>query len=167
MECPVCGSELERTTYESLGVMRCGNCHGYLIDRNRATGVRNRREKTVQELMVEAKLEMQPDSEEALRCPRCRRKMKKIKTRWTSGFVLDDCDACSLLWFDGGELALMQLQYEGSDAGQDRANRQQRLKNLSPEEKAELQRRIDDLPPPENVVNWLFELEESRRHHWR
>ena len=46
---------------------------------------------------------------------RCRRRMEKLKTRWTIGFSLDECDSCNLLWFDGGELALMQLQYEGSD----------------------------------------------------
>ena len=70
MQCPACESKLERTTYESLGVMRCVDCHGYLIDRKRVNGVRNRREKTVEELMVEAKLEMRSDSEEPLRCPR-------------------------------------------------------------------------------------------------
>jgi len=77
MKCPTCDMELARVPYEGLYVLRCGGCFGYLVASRRVEGIQRTRKKSVRELMDETTAEGRPDSEQVLRCPRCRGKMDK------------------------------------------------------------------------------------------
>jgi Zn-finger nucleic acid-binding protein len=72
---------------------------------------------------------------------------------------MDVCTNCSLVWFDGGELALAQLGYESRPGLPTAQEMQRRMEEMeaSPDRKAKLQKRIARLPElPSNVVAEVF-----------
>lgn len=50
-----------------------------------------------------------------------------------------------MIWLDSGELAKMQLVYEYSEQGEEIDRFRNRLKNMSPERKRDLEERIANL----------------------
>ena len=61
-------------------------------------------------------------------------------------YYIDDCSKCGQLWFDAGELAKLQLQYESSEQGLEMFRFRERLANMTEQERAELEARIANLP---------------------
>ncbi len=157
MRCPVCQEAMARGSYEDLPVFRCSTCHGYLVDSGKARTIRNRAGQETDALMAEVSAEQQPDTARPLKCPRCLRTMKKQRVRMSGEFHLDVCDECRFLWFDGGELALWQLMHENTEQGQEAAEMQRRHREMTAEERAELQERIDELPDEPSLLQTLFE----------
>ncbi len=146
MLCPICAVRLERSKYENLGIRVCPRCHGILVRKNRLEVIRNRREKTPDQLVKEI-AEAGEDSMQRLRCPECRVTMRKERRRLgPSEFWIDVCTKCEWIWLDPGELAKLQLAFELSEQGAEREQMRQRLANMTPEEREELQQRIDRLP---------------------
>jgi len=126
--CPVCGDQLVRVEYEGANAMTCPECHGYLIDTSSAEQIKRSEVKSPQELKDEAQEQFHPNSDDALKCPRCRLSMKKVHESLPGvELTLDHCKSCSLNWLDGGELALLQLGYEGTN----RATEARRIKDVS------------------------------------
>ncbi len=121
MDCPLCSTELRRTTYEGLPLFACDTCSGYLVATNRVSAIERRREKNAEDLMQEAAPAKLKDNQEALRCPRCRGRMMKEFAKSPAEFHIDTCERCDVVWFDAGELALIQLTFEATAAGQDAA----------------------------------------------
>ncbi|MBN1908612.1 MAG: zf-TFIIB domain-containing protein [Pirellulales bacterium] len=146
MKCPLCNVELKRILYEGLPVLRCMKCHGYLMSRNRMEGIRRVAKRPVEQLKQETTAEAQPDTQEAIRCPRCRRKMKKHFLEDPVSLHLDVCADCEFLWLDGGELARIQLGHQISPQGRESTELQRRVQERTPGERAQLQRDIDALP---------------------
>lgn len=157
MDCPVCESkELRRDRYEGVSIFRCDNCHGVLAEERRLRQIRVAQQRSTASLEHEAESEASLDTEDKLHCPRCRaRRMVKeevnVESRHDASFTIDICHDCDSVWFDGGELARLQLDFEQSA----QAVEAWRLKKLSeqrtPEEEKELEERIAKAPPPSNT----------------
>ncbi len=153
MKCPTCSDTLVRVKYEGFPVFRCESCFGYLVPVHRIDSFKRSRGKTIEQLKDETLGESRPDTEERIRCPRCKMVMKKEFFKDLASFHTDTCESCELIWFDGGELARLQLCYEMSPQGQDAAEFQRRLREMSPEAKAEFERNLANLPERESAVS--------------
>ena len=169
MKCPTCDTELARVPYEGLYVLRCEGCFGYLVASRRVEGIKRARRKSIHELMEETTAEGQADSEHPLRCPRCRRKMEKRFLADPALFHLDTCHRCELVWFDGGELARLQLSHEISPRGKDAAELQRRWREMPPERREEFEQNLARLPVDDTAPFSVFEetLAGALLHRWR
>lgn len=146
MKCPVCNTDLTQAKYEGVPIHHCLECRGFLARKTRAMGIRHKTERTPDILLEEAKAQLLADTRKTIRCPACRDLMRKQSIPGAAQFKLDVCSRCELIWFDGGELALFQLAWEASPQGQESARMQERHRNMSDEERAELEADIDALP---------------------
>jgi len=152
MKCPACTAELVRVTYEGLPVFRCQQCCGYLVGRRRLEGIKRSRGKSVEELKQETLAESRADTEQRVRCPRCRVYMKKEFLKDPASFHIDTCASCELIWFDGGELARLQLAHEITPQAREAAEFQRRLREMSPEQRAQFEENLANLPEPESPL---------------
>jgi len=113
--------------------------------------------KSRDELRAEASAEFHGNSAERLKCPRCHMPMRKQAIRLpVLALEMDVCLPCSLVWFDGGELALAQLGHEAGAGFADAQEMKRRMAELdaSPARKAafeaNLAKALDpDAPDPE------------------
>ena len=170
MKCPVCADELVRTTYEGSPVFRCEKCFGYLVGRKRAEGIKRTQQKTVAQLKNETLDEGQQDTEETIRCPRCRMKMKKKLLEEPVALHVDRCKPCDLVWFDGGELARIQLGHQITPQAQEAAQMQRRMAEMDPERRRQFEENLDKLPVRGNeVLSLLVEAVSGprRSRRWR
>jgi len=71
---------------------------------------------------------------------------RRQKNSGAASFAIDYCQRCDLFWLDAGELAKLQLLFEASESGAERQRLKERLENMTPEQRDELERRIADLP---------------------
>lgn len=170
MRCPVCkDSDLQRTQYEEVNIHSCPNCHGTLMNANRLKAIQRRRTKSDEELETEFVADAQ-DTPHKIRCERCVTHMKKRKKKLgETEFMIDECAKCRSLWLDAGELAKLQLIYEMSDKGMEAKRFQDRLRNMSPADKAEFEERIASLPeemPGETIGDAAGEVWYSYFRFW-
>lgn len=156
MKCPQCDQTLERVTYEDVPVMQCAKCSGYFVAQNRLTLIRNSRDQNPESLQQEVQTQQQRDSTEQIKCPKCRvDRMKKQKVRLDdeNSFLLDVCPRCHHTWFDGGELARLQMKYEQSAKAVDEFARQSRLEQMPEEQRKQLDREIESLEKHEGILS--------------
>jgi len=156
MKCPVCSSGLDRSRYEGLPVFICDDCNGYLVGTRRATDINRRRAKSPEDLKQEALVDGHKDSEDGLRCPRCRRPMDKELWKESASFHIDKCRDCELVWFDAGELARLQLDYEATPRAQEASRFQNRHRQLTPEEKRQFEHNLARLPEGDATLASAF-----------
>jgi Zn-finger nucleic acid-binding protein len=151
MQCPACRVELNRTTYEGVPVFECPRCGGYLVGRRQMVLIKSSRGKSREELEADVESRSGGDSTEDVRCPKClARDMKKQRVpAGDESFHVDVCEKCGVVWFEGGELARMQLQYEASAKGVESLARQQRAAGLDAGDN-EFQRNLAALPRNSN-----------------
>lgn len=152
MKCPVCGSELKRLLYEGFAVFRCMGCHGYLLSDRRVDNIKRSNKRATEQLKREVTEESGADTLDEIRCPRCRRKMKKKFIAAPASLHVDLCTDCKMSWFDGGELARMQLTHEISPRGRDAAEFRRRHEEMTPERKAEHERNLKKLDSGEETL---------------
>ena len=148
MDCPTCGQPLTRTTYEDVQVMQCETCFGYLVARNRLRLIKSSRQMTPDALRDEAHTEQAEDTAEQIRCPKCRvNRMRKERVRVTAdeSFFLDVCRECNQVWFDGGELAKLQMEFEQSAKAVEEFAMKERLESRTEEQRAEFKERVAQL----------------------
>lgn len=113
--CPACNIPLCRVDYEDVTVHLCPDCRGALVEALRVGTIKRRRVRrwSAQERSAAASRALQSDRAETVRCPKCLVRMAKEAVRLGDGaFHVDRCDACRLVWFDAGELELVQILYE-------------------------------------------------------
>lgn len=151
MNCPNCDVELERVEYENNPVFHCPQCAGYLLKRIQVSMIKSMRERSTESLQQDAARGHGAGTQTQIRCPRCRAETmhkQKITLSQLGGdpFFVDACRKCQLVWFDGGELARLQLEYELSDQAVEELNQQLRVAERTPEEQEELDRRLAALP---------------------
>ena len=151
MKCPNCDIQLHHTQYEKYPVFQCPKCAGYLVAKKRLSVIKGSRERSTVELETEAQQERQPDQQERLRCPKClANKMSKEKILFDEhpeeSFTIDVCRQCSVIWFDGGELARLQLDYEASLKAIDELEFQQQWEDKTEVEKEQVQEQFAALP---------------------
>jgi Zn-finger nucleic acid-binding protein len=155
MECPTCATTLERAKYENVTVFQCAQCSGYLIHKRRMVVIKSSRDQSRAALQEEAEAERRPDSEETIRCPRClvpRMRKQPIKISAEVEFHLDTCQECDHVWFDGGELARWQINYEQGAQGQEEEQMRRRAQMRTPEQKAATAEIMAALPRSRNFL---------------
>ncbi|MBN2294784.1 MAG: zf-TFIIB domain-containing protein [Pirellulales bacterium] len=156
MKCPVCNSELKRLMYEGFAVFRCMNCHGYLLSDRRIESIKRSNKRGQDLLKQEVIEESGADTLEEIRCPRCRRKMKKKFIPEPASLHLDRCADCEMSWFDGGELARLQLTHEISLRGRDAAEFRRRHEEMTPQRKIEFEENLKKLDSGEEMLGQSF-----------
>ena len=149
-DCPICAVPLERETYEGFPLWRCPQCQGTLLDFSHYESIRSVCEKTLVELETEAQAGFQGDNPDPIRCPRCHLATVKrpLPVPGFDGLHLDFCRGCSLVWLDGGELALAQLAYQATPAFRDVQEMKRRAEALvaDPARKAAFDEAVSKLP---------------------
>jgi Zn-finger nucleic acid-binding protein len=171
MNCPLCKTPLARIEYESFYLYRCGACHGHLVAERRIDAIERRRDKTVEDLKQDVDEHLQPDSDHKLRCPRCKAFMRK-RGMPQALFHTDACRGCELVWFDGGELSLLQLRHENTAQGREQVELQRRLAAMTEEQQAEFAANLAKMKPgfqtPEELLVEMmlqqFAGRRQRRH---
>lgn len=155
MECPVCSVSLEHVEYENVPLRQCPECEGYLVRRNRLLLIKRSRERSQDELQQEAAEAGPADRREPVQCPRCRvRRMKKERIPVEDGedFHIDTCPDCEVVWFDGTELARLQLNFEKSRQAAEMFAMQQQARSRTPEDESRLRERLRELPSSGGIV---------------
>lgn len=130
MDCPTCNQLLVREKYEKVPVMRCPDCSGYLVDQKRLVLIKSSREATPEQLKSQVENQSTLDSHELVKCPKClvnRMEKRKLDKQSEDSYTVDICGDCQVVWFDGGELARMQLDYESSQVAIKQLATQQRV----------------------------------------
>jgi Zn-finger nucleic acid-binding protein len=168
MNCPACHQKLFRTQYAGANVHRCRNCLGHLVDQRRAKKIEKRINKDLGDLKNEIQLATDNDLMDAIRCPRCKARMKKLLPK-DLGFHIDECKNCDFTWFDGGELAKVQLAFEAKAQTQELNQMRNRLESMTPAERQSHKERIDGLidlgtPFEQAAIEATFEL--SWQYYW-
>jgi Zn-finger nucleic acid-binding protein len=153
--CPICGSPLTRVDYEGFAVLRCDKCRGHLVDLSRVEAIKRTTGKSQEELKTEATTEFHGSNKGLVKCPRCHVPMRKQPVTLPGlAMETDFCRACSLVWFDGGELALAQLGYEATPGFADVQEMKRRMTELeaSPARKAAFEKNLAALPEPRSPL---------------
>lgn len=161
MQCPTCETALQPEVYEEVHVMQCPQCHGYLIDHRRVQLIKMSRERTQELLNLESADQAADDTLQQLRCPKCKvRRMMKVKSRTHNGsqFFIDICEDCDSVWFDGGELAKLQLDFEGSAQAIEAFAFERRSRERTPEEKRAFEEQVRQLPLSSSGLSQFFLL---------
>ena len=156
MNCPTCDVPLERVKYENVSVSQCPQCKGYLVNRNRLILIKTTQDHSPETLQAEVSTQSYPDAQSIIRCPKCRgRNMSKerIPVETDNDFYLDVCRNCNVVWFDGGELARLQIQYESSTKALEAFAFQQKAQHRTKEQEEEFQQNLAALPKAEH---WLI-----------
>ena len=127
------------------------------MKRPRMAQIQSNRETSSEQLEHHAEKQATADSTGLIRCPRCRvQRMNKEKIQFDQrpeeSFQLDVCRKCQMIWFDGGELAKLQLDYESSIKAIDQMERQQLAQSLSEDRKEQLEERIAAMPMASNAL---------------
>ena len=156
MNCPLCSANLIRSKYEGLPVFACEKCSGYLVATRRVMDIEKGMVISPENLLQEARDEDRQDNKQRLRCPRCKRHMHKEHWKRLTSFHIDQCRDCELVWFDAGELAHLQLDYEVKPHVQEAVQFQDRHREMSEEEKAAFERDLAALPEAEGTFAGAF-----------
>jgi len=156
VDCPSCETTLQRETYETFFVFQCPDCSGVLLNTSRLSWIKTRRGLSTEELQGQVdSASSTEDTHEKIRCPRCRGeggaatmdKMESRKLEPTAElFVIDLCQSCQLAWFNGGELARLQLAYESTPKALAELQMQLQAETRTEEEEEELREDLAQLP---------------------
>ena len=103
LACPVCATALVQAS-AGTRILYCKQCHGMLISMDVFPAV-------VQDLKIHRETTAylaQPfdprDLDRRINCPQCGRQMDTHLYGGGGNVVVDDCEPCSLIWLDYGEL---------------------------------------------------------------
>ncbi len=135
-KCPICDVALEREVYEGFPIDSCPSCSGCLVRQSGVEGIKRTRQVDSAELVAEAQT-FESSTQGDVTCPACFRMMEKCTTLGFPKVEFDCCDGCTSIWFDPGELAMLQLTYEASSKGLAQTDMRARAEDFenSPERK--------------------------------
>lgn len=158
--CPLCHCDLAPVNYEGHRILLCDSCGGHLLSSSVRRAIENITGFTRSELAGEALARYRGSHPERIACPRCFRTMDK-RSLCLPGVSaeFDVCRDCDLVWLDGGELAMLQMNHESSEAFMDAQEMRSRVKELEsdPERLAKFQEALSRMPlePSDaNEVAW-------------
>jgi len=169
MRCPKWETALQRSKYLDANVRQCASCKGLLLDRKRAEIIKKRVNKDVDQLTEESEQALSEDTVEKVRCPACRNRMDK-KLIEELDFHVDECRNCHKAWFDGGELARLQLAFENRPQTEELNRMRQRIANMTAKERSDYEERIanlKDLGMPIEQVMFGATAEIASMYWWR
>ena len=174
LNCPACHSPFERIQYEGIPVFRCTGCRGYLVASPRIEDIQRRQVKHAKELIAEAS-QANNDTDYTLYCPRCHLAMNKHPLKESHEFCIDECANCEVIWFDVGELAIIQLEHDAKPGPTSDQEFQRRVQEMTPTEVEAFERDLANLNPGESdsflagirhgIWEWLKEPRLWMRHH--
>ena len=106
MICPSCKKDMIVVEYSNVELDYCLNCHGVWFDSDELELLLKCLKLDTPDLMLShiLGLEEAATTEKKLRCPICRRKMKKTTIGDRPEILIDACTRKDGLWFDGGEI---------------------------------------------------------------
>jgi uncharacterized protein len=108
MNCPKCRKPMVVLELDQVEIDYCTACKGVWLDSGELEillGDTHHHPKLLPDTQ---------SSEKKVRCPKCARKMNKIRIGQPDGILIDSCTENHGLWFDGGELEEL-LKIEGPD----------------------------------------------------
>lgn len=148
-DCPVCNVELLAVVYDDSFVLQCPTCNGHLLSTPGFNGFKRHVPRTEDDLKAEVASQFKGSTPQRLKCPHCHFLMRKERlTVPVLDVHADVCDRCSLVWLDGGELAMLQLAFKASGrySDVDELKRRVRALEASPERKAAFEENLARLP---------------------
>jgi Zn-finger nucleic acid-binding protein len=117
MDCPKCRRPLEKENYEGVETDRCGRCGGFWLDKGEIGKIVRIHEETFTPKQIDQAREMVrtspasgiPKEEAEVPCPHCQKECVKSVIQ---GVQIDRCPDGAGIWFDKGELELLQAAAE-------------------------------------------------------
>jgi Zn-finger nucleic acid-binding protein len=112
LACPICSQVLVKAAIAEIPVLLCSQCHGLLLPMPVLQPV-------LEELRADPRLQAvqtppdHGDLKRTVQCPSCHRRMETHFYSGPGNVIVDSCDACSLVWFDRGELTRIARAPEG------------------------------------------------------
>ena len=106
MICPACKKDMIVVEHSNVELDYCLNCHGVWFDSDELELLLKCLKLDTPDLMLShiLGLEEAATGEKKIRCPICRRKMKKTTIGDHPEILIDACTRKDGLWFDGGEI---------------------------------------------------------------
>ena len=106
MKCPVCKTGMVVFELDGVELDHCLECRGIWFDRDELEYLLDSLKIDVKsfEMKASTRSEIARERGKVRRCPRCRRKMKKVSVEGVPPIIIDRCDVHGGYWFDGGEL---------------------------------------------------------------
>lgn len=112
--CPVCGVPLLNAALKGSAILYCRRCRGLLTDMGHFISLVEETHKGNSSIVPS-----NSDPSELTRkinCPRCHKPMETHFYYGGGHVVIDDCDRCSLVWLDYGELVRISSAVRGTEA---------------------------------------------------
>lgn len=121
--CPKCDQPLSGVLYEGAPVMKCHYCGGIAAGRNVAARILAREDYSfpgeiaeVADALMKSHWTANPPNffsvTDKLTCPECRNEMSRGFFTYGLPIVIDKCGKCGNIWFDKGELEVLQYLTE-------------------------------------------------------
>jgi Zn-finger nucleic acid-binding protein len=109
MNCPKCGSALEKIKIKEIELEKCTVCHGLWFDEGELKKITELQlsENEKEELgwsISETKVNVSPKKEGSHLCPKCNNPLREINYLYESPVKIDVCEVCNGIWLDFGEL---------------------------------------------------------------
>ncbi|MFA5338653.1 MAG: M48 family metalloprotease [Candidatus Omnitrophota bacterium] len=127
--CPKCGQALSEISYEGAPAMKCRFCGGVLAASDVASRVIARENylfpgeiREAAEALMKSHWRENPPNffnvTDKLACPKCREAMERGFFTYGLPVIIDKCFKCGNIWFDKGELEMLQYLIEKSRSGE-------------------------------------------------
>jgi Zn-finger nucleic acid-binding protein len=108
VNCPVCVKELQFAVIEGEAVAYCDKCRGFLTPMRTFSLIVFKR----RALHTPNEERFDPfdpaELQRVLKCPSCHGRMDTHPYHGGGNAVVDTCEACSVIWLDAGELAIIE-----------------------------------------------------------
>jgi uncharacterized protein len=104
--CPACKKDMIVVEHSNVELDYCLNCHGVWFDSDELELLLKCLKLDTPDLLLSHILSSEEanTTEKKIRCPICRRKMKKTTIGDHPEILIDACTRRDGLWFDGGEI---------------------------------------------------------------
>jgi Zn-finger nucleic acid-binding protein len=113
--CPKCGEPLIVLEFEGIEVDHCMSCGGTWLDAGeleRITELAGAEPGSLSQALEKAKGEKGDR-----KCPRCRRRLRRISVGEPAAVEIDKCPKGDGLWFDKGEIYTVVKDFETGEGG--------------------------------------------------
>jgi Zn-finger nucleic acid-binding protein len=126
MICPVCKSDMIVVEHNNIELDYCNDCHGVWFDSTELELLLKSLNLDSHNLLLDDILKSPEaeSSERKLKCPICRKKIKKTTIGDHPGVLIDVCPQKHGLWFDGGEMAQLLRYLAGKKPARQDAQQQ-------------------------------------------
>jgi Zn-finger nucleic acid-binding protein len=114
INCPICFQPLVKASLAKAGVLYCVQCHGLLMPMEMVSGLVN----DLRENLDRSSVQTPADHDElkrTIQCPKCNLRMDAHRYAGPGNVVVDNCDGCSLIWFDRGEVTRIARAPDNED----------------------------------------------------